>query len=168
MPLSFNRVAKIATLPIADGTALTVQQIYDQFRDFEDEPQNLDLRKTVDGAGKDDLGGGVFTIVTVTLRDGWRVQFADRAGPATEVMRITEGNLVATDVVGDPQFPVAPSTFTSVVIAQATTGAVIESGAQSPQELWDYVPVSHVSGSAGEFLFKKLAKFAEMLGLIRR
>jgi hypothetical protein len=171
MPLLFDRVAKVATLPEADGATITIQDIYNQFRDFEDEPQNLDLRKTIDGAGKDDLGGGQFTVITVTLRDGWRVAFEARPGPATEIMTITAGNLVATDEAGDPQFPVAPTAFTHVVIAQATTGAIIETaggGGATVQEIFDYVPVSHVSGSFGELAFKKLVKFAEAVGLIRR
>jgi hypothetical protein len=168
MSLEFNRGTKIATVPITDGASITVQSVYDQFKDYEDEPANMDLKRMISAGGKTFLGPGRFTVVTITLLDGWLLAFAARGGPSFELMIVEEGNIVAQDENGDPQYPIAQTAFTSVSIAQATTGAIIESGAQTPQELWDYVPTAHVPGSAGEFLFKKLAKFAEMLGLIRR
>jgi hypothetical protein len=168
MSLEFNRGTKIATVPITDGTSITVQSVYDQFKDYEDEPANMDLKRMISAGGKTFLSVGRFTVVTITLLDGWLLAFAERGGPATIQTTVEDGNIVAQDEAGDPVFPIAPTAFTAVTIAQATTGAIIESGAQTPQELWDYVPASHVPGSAGEFLFKKLAKFAEMLGLIRR
>jgi hypothetical protein len=167
MSIQFNRGAKVATIPIADGTTITIQDVYNQFRDFEDEPQNLDLNKMIDGVGKDDLGGGLFTVITVTLRDGWLLAFEARGGPGTELMVVSEGNLVATDEAGDAQFPISPTAFTTTVIAQATTGAILTGGGASAQEVWDYVPTANVDGSAGQFLFKKLAQFAQLIGLVR-
>jgi hypothetical protein len=166
MPLSFDRVAKIATVPVADGTQITVQSIYDQFRDFEDEPQNLDLKTTITAGGKDDLGGGRFTVITVTLLDGWRVAFEARPGPTTEQMTITDGNLVGLDEFGVPQFPVAPTAFTAVTMAQATTGAIIAGVGTTAEEIWDHIiPATPVSGSYGERVAKKLLDLARFIGL---
>lgn len=166
MSIQFNRGTKIATIPIADGDLITIQSIYDQFRDFEDEPRNLDLNTMIQAGGKDDLGGGVFTVVTVTLLDGWLLAFAARGGPATEVMRVTEGNLVATDELGVPQFPISPTAFTSVVIAQATTGAIIAGVGTTAEEIWDHpIPGAPVPGSYGERVAKKLLDVARFIGL---
>lgn len=168
MSIQFNRGTKVATVPIADGTSITVQEVYNQFKDFEDEPQNMDLKRMIKAGGKDFIAVGRETVITMTLLDGWLLAFEARPGPATILCTVDDGNIVALDALGVPQYPISPTLFTSVSIAQATTGAVITAGAVSAQEVWDYVPAANVAGSAGEFLFKKLAKFAEMLGLIRR
>jgi hypothetical protein len=164
MALEFNRFTKIATVPLADGDTITVQSIYDQFRDFEDEPQNLDLKTTITAGGKDDLGGGQFTVITVTLLDGWRVAFESAGGPAFEIKRVTEGNLVALDEAGLPQFPIAPNPFVNVVIAQATTGAIL--GAVSADEVWDYSGPFAENGM-GDFIKRQVLTIAKFFQIVK-
>ena len=122
--LSFDIPNRIAEVAAPDST-ITIQEIYDQFRDFEDEMDVLFLPTTIQAGGKDPLPGGAQTVITCTLLDGWRIRFEARGGPTTEQMTITGGNLVGQDALGGEQFPVAPSAFTHVTIAQATTGALL-------------------------------------------
>lgn len=131
---SFDIPNRVATV-LSPDTTVTVQEIYDTFRDFEDELERLWLPVTVAGSGKDDLGGGVFTVTNVFLQDGWRVAFEARGGPSTEQMTVTDGNLLGFDSNGDPQFPIAPTAFTSVTIAQATTGSILDPGVASLETL---------------------------------
>ncbi len=169
MSIQFNRATKIATIPIADGNSITVQSVYNQFKDFEDEPRSMDLKRMIKAGGKDFIAVGRETVITMTLLDGWLLAFEDRPGPAFELMTVDDGNIVALDAAGVPQYPISQTAFTSVSIAQATTGAVISGVGTTATEIWEHVPPTPlVAGSTGEMLFKKVAKFAEMIGLIRR
>lgn len=168
MSIQFNRGTKVATVPIADGTAITIQEVYNQFKDFEDEPQNMDLRRMIKAGGKDFIAVGRETVITMTLLDGWLLAFEARPGPATILCTVDDGNIVALDALGVPQYPISPTLFTSVSIAQATTGAVIEvpGGGATAQEVWEHIiPASPVSGSYGERVAKKLLDVATFLGL---
>lgn len=49
------------------STEITVQDLLDTLRDWEDEPINMDADQIVKAAGKDDLGGGVKVGITITL-----------------------------------------------------------------------------------------------------
>jgi len=160
MALQFNRFTRIATVPAADGLTITIQDLYNQFRDFEDEPQNLDLPTMITAGGKDDLGGGQFTVISCTLLDGWRLAFAASGSPVQAT--VTGGNLVGVDAAGDPQFPIAPTTNVSVTIAQATTGALLTGEGLIGADVWDYSG-PYVSGSIGEFVTKKLLTFVKFL-----
>lgn len=162
MPLQFNRATKIATLPLADGRTITVQDLYNQFRDYEDEPISLSLKRMITAGGKDDLGGGQFTVISATLLDGWRLAFEAGAGPSNDLATVTGGNLVALDEAGDPQFPIATTAFVSAVIAQATTGALLTGEGLIGADVWDYSG-PYVSGSIGEFVTKKLLTFVKFL-----
>jgi hypothetical protein len=147
--IEFNRFTKIATVPLADGDTITVQSIYDQFRDFEDEPQNLDLKTMITAGGKDDLGGGQLTVITATLLDGWRVAFESAGGPAFEIKRVTEGNLVALDEAGLPQFPIAPIL-----------------GAVSADEVWDYSGPFAENGM-GDFIKRQVLTIAKFFQIVK-
>lgn len=111
---------------------ITIQEIYDQFRTYEARLANMDLgvlgsfgSGIIEAAGKFDLGGGLFTIISVRLLDDWRIAFADRPGPATIQTRITVGNIVG--VISAPnEEVVAPSAFTFVTRALATTGGLVQ------------------------------------------
>lgn len=163
MPLQFNRATRIATLPILDGLTITAQSLYNQFRDFEDEPQNLDLKQAIQGAGKDDLGALGQTVITVTLLDGWRLAFEARLGPTTEQTVVSGGNLVGLDALGAPQFPIAPTAFTAVTISQAVTGSDVGSLAAG---VWNaQVDDFQGVGTFGEWMKTRLLTVAKFLGL---
>jgi len=122
--LSFDLTTKLATVLTPD-TSISCQEIYDQFRDYEDRPEVMSNKELVTASGKDTLAGGLQTVVTVRLLDGWRVKFADRAGPSITECVVTGGNLLASDEAGDNQIPIAPADYVFVSLANATTGALL-------------------------------------------
>jgi len=135
MALTFDRTNRLIIVPSPD-TTLDVQTLYDECRDYEDEPRNLDLEPLVQGSGKEDLGGGAFVGITVKLINDWRLKFEDRPGLAVVQCVVSGGNLVASNSYGDN--PIAPSTFTQVQIRQSTSPAAIDLTNLSAlvQEFW--------------------------------
>lgn len=113
------------TVPAPD-TSITCQEIYDQCRDFEDEPANMDLSSLVAGAGKDSLGGNQYVGLTVTLLDNWRIAFEARPGPDWVSCVVTGGNLVAVNSYDNN--PIYPTAYTSVQIRQSTSPSIVETG----------------------------------------
>ncbi len=164
MALLFDRVNRIATVPIADGRSITVQSIYDQFRDFEDEPSSMDLPTMIEAEGKFGLAGGNQTIVSIALLDGWRLAFAAGAGPTEEIAQVIDGNITALTALDVVQFPIAATAFVAGFIAQATTGALISGSSATAQEIWDYAG-PFAAGGIGDFIKKKILKTATFLGL---
>lgn len=107
----------------APETTITVQEIYDQARDYEDEPGNMDLSPLVDASGKNPLGGGEFVGITLTLINDWRLQFEARGGPDTVSCTVSGGNLIAENSYDDN--PIAPSAFTQVQIRQSASPSIL-------------------------------------------
>lgn len=143
----FDQTTKIATLDIAHST-ITIQEIVDTFRDFEDLPEITAFEATIAASGKDALPDGSRTVITATLLNGWKIAFAARPGPTLEQGTITGGNLLAvTGGLGSSaQFPISPTANISISLAQATTGALL--GSLAP-EFGGFVYVDAVSGSPG-------------------
>jgi hypothetical protein len=115
-PLDFDFYNSIITVPIPDVT-LDMQYLINQIRDKEDElVPSFSYPKIADASGKNSLGGGVFTAITVTLLDNWRVMFEGRTGDEGTVQcTISGGNLVG----GPGGNPVAPSAFQVLNLSSA-------------------------------------------------
>ncbi len=71
---------RIIRVPIADGDTITLQEIIDQSRVIEEEPQNTAYERIVLAAGKTDLGGGISTGITGTLQNA-QLEFEARTTP---------------------------------------------------------------------------------------
>lgn len=126
MSLSFDRPNKLAVVPIPD-TEITVQEVYDECRDYEDRSgTSMAFDDLVDAEGKTDLGTGSFIVVTLFMVNSWRIAFADRAGPSLVVCQVSGGNTLGR--VGNKgsavQHPIAPTLFTHATIDQASTGLI--------------------------------------------
>ena len=80
----------------------------------------VNYSQIAEAAGKFDLGGGVYTAITVKLLDNWRVRFESRSGPDTIQCTITNGNLVG----GPGGNPIAPSAYTQVVQLSSASGVI--------------------------------------------
>lgn len=120
LPLVFDFYNSIIEVPSPD-TNLELQYLINQIRDAEDELNpGLNFNKIADSSGKDDLGGGVTTAITVRLLDNWRVRFEARSGPSTIQATITGGNLVG----GPGGNTIAPSAFTQVVQLSSASGVI--------------------------------------------
>ena len=63
----------------------------------------MDFPKVMDGTGKDDIGGGNQTSITIVLLDGWRINALARASPT--VFTVKDTNLLVSGG-GTPFFPV--------------------------------------------------------------
>lgn len=66
-----NRIIEVTT----PTTTVTVQELVNTIRDWEDELPNMAYDKVIDAVGKADLGGGVTTGITLTLSSLWQIQF---------------------------------------------------------------------------------------------
>lgn len=118
--LVFDFYNSIIEVPAPD-TSLDMQYLIDSIRDQEEElDPGIQYSKIADASGKDDLGGGVFTAITVRLLDSWRVRFEARSGPETVQCTISGGNLVG----GLSGNPVAPSAYTQVVKLSSASGTI--------------------------------------------
>lgn len=72
---------------------LTAQELIDAIRDMEDEPRGILHGSIANAAGKDDLGGGVYTAVTLTLLENWVIYSEKSSGFFT----IKDGNIIRHD-----------------------------------------------------------------------
>ena len=121
LPLVFDFYNSIIEVPEPD-TTLTMQYLIDQIRDTEDEiTPGMAYNKIADASGKEDLGGGVSTAITVRLLDNWRVRFEARDGlEGTIQCTISGGNLVG----GPGGNPIAPSAYTQVLNLSSAAGTI--------------------------------------------
>lgn len=119
-PLVFDFYNSIIEVPIED-TTLEMQYLIDQIRDQEEElTYGMQYKKIADASGKDSLGGGIYTAITVRLLDDWRVRFKARPGPDTVQCTISAGNLVG----GPGGNPIAPSAYTQIVTIASSSGTI--------------------------------------------
>lgn len=118
LPLVFDFYSSIIEVPSPD-TTLTMQYLINEIRDNEDElAVGMPYNKIADASGKEDLGGGVSTAITVRLLDSWRVRFEARA--ALTQCTISGGNLVG----GPGGNPIAPSANTQVLNLSSAAGVI--------------------------------------------
>ncbi|CAN5351097.1 hypothetical protein BH10PAT1_BH10PAT1_1080 [soil metagenome] len=119
-PLVFDFYNSIIEVSSPD-TSLDMQYLIDQIRDTEDELNpGLAFGQIASASGKDALGGGIYTAITVRLLDNWRIRFEARSGPGTEQMTVGGGNLVG----GPGGNPYAPSAFTQVIALSSAAGTI--------------------------------------------
>lgn len=104
------------------SSEISVQEIVDTCRYFEDSRLGIDYEYLIDAAGKEPLGGNVSVGITATLNNAY-IAFEARPGPSWELCRISGGNLVAVDGVGaelDPRYPTAFTTVDRTASSSAT------------------------------------------------
>ena len=117
LPYLSPRVIKIR----APLTTISIQDLTDQIKDWEDEPSNLSYPVLVKTSGKEDLGGGVAVGITAELQNA-KVMFEAR----------TESDAIGTYTAGDPSNTILTddnAVFTYIILPGDTiinmvTGAV--------------------------------------------
>ena len=110
--------------PLVD---ISIQDLSDQIKDWEDEPSNLSFARLIKTFGKQALGGGAYVGITAELQNA-KIAFEARDGldvPPEVLCTISGGNLVALDDVGASMSPISPTAYTQVVIAQSTSPSII-------------------------------------------
>jgi hypothetical protein len=126
----FDPINRIITV-LAPDTEITIQELINAIRDWEDD--HLEWDKVADATGKDYLGAGLYTAITVRLLN-WRLKFQDRDQPTACIVR--GGNLLAVDAQGNYIYPIAPAQNVTVAIAQSTAASLL---AEWKQTDIDYV-----------------------------
>lgn len=115
MALSFAHATKRIAVPQVDAAPLLLQALVNAIRDEEASERGIAYDQIADATGKEDLGGGVQTGITLALRSTWKIEFAAGAYQAT----ITGGNLAdALNRVyntGNPQVLVLASAAATLV-----------------------------------------------------
>lgn len=123
MALSFAHATKRITVPQVDAQPLLIQAILNAIRDEEASERGITYDPIATAAGKDDLGGGVTTGITLNLLSTWVLEFSAGAYQAT----ITGGNLADSLArvfnTGSPQV---------LINSSAASTAVATGGSSSP------------------------------------
>lgn len=153
MAIQLNPLTKVVEIT-SPTTTVTVQELVNAIRDWEDELANLSYAKVIDAVGKADLGGGVSTSITLTLSSTWQIQFWSGVGIAI----IKDG----TTVGGVGGNPVMATGGADTVIVNNTVGGTVGtiSGTvptveQIADGVWDEDLTGHTtSKSAGWFVQK--------------
>jgi len=116
MALSFDKVSKVITV-LAPDTEITIQNLLNSIREYEDELSSMDIPIIVSCAGKEPLGGGVAVGLTLTLLDDWQLAFEARSGPDYIQCTVAGGNIVAVNILGS----IYPTAFTQVLITASSS-----------------------------------------------
>jgi hypothetical protein len=121
--LSFDKLTKVITVDLPD-IEITIQELIDKIRDWEEELEQLSIFKVADASGKEELGGGIKVGITLTLID-WKITFASRPGPDWVLCRISGGNLVrydsGTQTYGDP---IEPSAYVTISLTSSSSATL--------------------------------------------
>ncbi len=110
---------------LSPSTEITIQDLLDTCREFEDDIPNMVYPYLASAAGKENLGGGVKVGITITLQNAV-LAFEARSGPDYIQCRVSGGNLVAIDDNGDDISPIYPTAFTQVITTASSSATLQE------------------------------------------
>jgi hypothetical protein len=124
--IDFNVSPRIITVA-APSVVLTIQDLWDTLRQFEDELPYLSFYTllSVKSGGKISLGGGEYTGISLVLNDAL-VAFESRAGPTWAECQIQGGNLIAVDSSAVIMWPIEPTDYVNVAFRQSTAPGLVE------------------------------------------
>ena len=134
---TFNKVTRIIEIAKPD-TEVTIQQLINAIRNWEDELVNMETARIADASGKEDLGGGLAVGITLKLLN-WKLKFEARSGPNWVDCGVTGGNLVAVNGNNQPMNPIEPSAYVTVTIAKAVSAAILAAIAEWTQAQKDQI-----------------------------
>ena len=134
MALVFDKNLKVITVE-KPQRELTIQDLHDEIRLFEEKNQNLEVAQIVNASGKQDLGGGIQVGITLELINDWRLAFEARTDQEVEdegfppvveggtvLCFVRGGNLVATNIYNNN--PIFATQNTQVTIAQSSSATI--------------------------------------------
>ena len=168
MALVFNYYTQIIDVT-SPQTDVDIQILLNAIRDAEDEGIGMVYPKIADADGKQDLGGGVITGITLYLYPNWQIRF----WAGTYTAHITGGNLIG----GPGDNPIAFTAGVQVILVQSAsstlvfgTGGLTQAEHDKlmtgldislPDAVWDELLVQHqTAGSAGRSLTRAEKKAA--------
>jgi len=91
MVITFCDTCMHVQLGVCD-TCLTAQTLVNSIRTYEDDVCFIDDAKIVDLSGKDCIGGGAFTAITITFQNGWELRAHACFACQTNVI-VSQGNI---------------------------------------------------------------------------
>lgn len=132
------------------STEITLQDLVDTCRYLESQLDAMDDPALMVASGKESLGGGVSVAITANLQNAL-LAFEARPGPSFTICNVRGGNLVATDVLGDPMFPILSTAYVQVVMAASSSATLVATSIEIAQDVWDVLTAGHtLPGSFGE------------------
>ena len=137
MAITLDQITKIILVG-APTTEVTIQELINAIRDWEDELENMDCAKVADASGKEDTGGAVYRDICLKLSN-WKLKREAAAAPM--VFTVSGGTLIAVDGNGYPMTPFEPSNNISYDRAKAVSGTIIPDVAEWTQAEKDVVLV---------------------------
>jgi len=160
MALLFNFYTQIIDVE-SPQDELLIQDLLNAIRAQEDSELGIAYPKIADAAGKEDLGGGVYTGITVTLYPDWQLRFWQGDYTAT----IKGGNVVG----GKDGDPIAYTAGVQVLLVQSAASTIVTGGSvltteehnklmtgldvSIPDAVWDETLSEHQSaGTTGKTL----------------
>ena len=167
MAITLNPITKIVHITSPTDT-VTIQELVNTIRDWEDELENMSYAKVVDAVGKADLGSSVYTAITMTLSSTWQIQFWSGVTLGT----VKDGNLVG-GVSGEP-IKATGGSDTIVVINQVGGTIAVSGSGVTPQDkidiaelAWDEDLSTHTTpGTSGDIVTKTNKKVDRNMVLI--
>jgi len=132
----------------APSTEVTVQDIVDTCRYFEDTSPGENYEYLIDAAGKEPLGGVTYVGITATFNN-CQIAFEARPGPNWILCTILGGNLVAVDENGAELDPRYPTAFVSVDRTASSSATLQEQDALNYSSYQNAVWVDVNSGLTG-------------------
>jgi len=114
--ISLSHTDKIVSIT-SPTTEVTIQELVSVIREWEDELENMTIPFVIWTDGKTDLGGSIYTAITLTLNDEWQIQFWN--GVSLGIVK--EGNLVG----GVGGVPIKPTGGSDTIVVNNQVGGVL-------------------------------------------
>jgi len=134
---------------LSPSTDISVQDLHDTLRDFEDSFLGMTYESIVSSGGKETLDAqGTKVGITTTLLNA-KLAFEARPGPAFVQCIVSGGNLVSLDTNDLPVEPIQTTAYTQVVRTSSSSATLVEQGVVQQSSFNDYVLVDAVNGSPG-------------------
>lgn len=115
MALTFDHTTSLIGVPQLEAGPILIQSIVNALREEEASERGIVHDQIADASGKADLGGGVYTGITLALRSTWKLNFAAGSYQAT----IDGGNLAdglaRINNTGSPQVIMRASAAATIV-----------------------------------------------------
>lgn len=121
--LTFFKTDKVIQVD-APQTTVSIQDLLNQIRLYEENLNNLDYGIIANAYGKQALGGGAYIGITMELVNDWRIAFEARSGPDTIPCSVSGGNLVAINQYSNN--PIKPTAFTQINVQQSSSPTIIQ------------------------------------------
>jgi len=163
LTITFDYASSFINVPQADAQPLTVQTLVNTIRQEEASERGIVEPSILAAVGKDDLGSSVFTGITASLRNQWKLKFAAGSYQAT----VTGGNL--SDALnriintGSPQVLVLSSAAATVITGDGSGSGSGSSTFPTVSEIaagvWDEILESNLTARQLQLLVA-----AELLG----